>query len=276
MRAGSAETIREFEHRGWERAAAHYGATFAHATAGFVAPLLDAAAVGAGTPVLDLACGPGLVAAAAAARGAEPVGADFSAAMLGAARAAHPAIRFEEADAAALPFPDGSFEAVVSNFGVHHFPEPETALGEVRRVLRPGGRIAFTSWAAPSENPAWRLLFEAVAAHGDPRAAAHAPPSGGGLRRPEDAFCRLAAAGFADIEARRVERRWRLAGASDLVAGFRQGTVRTAAVIDAQPAGALAAITAAIARDLEPYRDAGGHAVPVTAILARGVKPEGG
>jgi cyclopropane fatty-acyl-phospholipid synthase-like methyltransferase len=60
------EAVRAFEHSGWQRAAEHYTATFAHATAGFVADLLDAARVRAGLRVLDLACGPGLVAAAAA------------------------------------------------------------------------------------------------------------------------------------------------------------------------------------------------------------------
>ncbi|HJU15660.1 MAG TPA: methyltransferase domain-containing protein, partial [Stellaceae bacterium] len=265
-------SVREFEHRGWEQAAACYRVTFAHATEGFVALLLDAAGVGAGTRVLDLACGPGLVAAAAAERGAVPVGVDFSAAMLAAARAAHPAIRFVEADADVLPCVDGACDAVASNFGVHHFPDPARALGEARRVLRPGGRIAFTSWAAPPENRAWKVLFDAVAAHGDPHAA-QAPPSGGGLRRPEDALSLLAASGFVGAEARPIERLWHIAASGDLVAGFRQGTVRTAALIAAQNEAALAAINAAVAESLAPYRQPDGYAVPVVAILACGVKP---
>ncbi|MGH7037340.1 MAG: class I SAM-dependent methyltransferase [Stellaceae bacterium] len=277
------QAVRDFEHRGWERAAARYGATFARATEGFVAPLLDAAAVAAGMRVLDLACGPGLVAAAVAERGAEPIGTDFSAAMLAEARARNPTIRFERADAESLPFAEGDFDTVLSNFGVHHFPEPARALSEVRRVLRPGGRVAFTSWAAPSENPAWKLLFEAVAGHGDPEAA-KAPPSGGGLRRPEDARALLDKAGFVGIETCTLARRWPLATADDpgsspgqvLLAGFRQGTVRTAAVIEAQTAEARAAITAALAEGAASYRDAGGgYSIPVIAILACGVKPDG-
>lgn len=276
------QTIRDFEHRGWEQAAARYRATFARATEGFVVPLLDAAAVAAGMRVLDLACGPGLVATAAAERGARPIGADFSAAMLAAARARRPAIRFEQADAESLPFAEGDFDAVLSNFGVHHFPEPARALDEVRRVLRPGGRVAFTSWAAPSENPAWKLLFAAIAAHGDPEAA-KAPPSGGGLRQPEDARALLDKAGFVGIAVRTVEQRWPLAAADDprsspgqaLLAGFCQGTVRTAAVIKAQSAKALTAIAAALAEGLAPYRDpGGGYSLPVLAILACGVKPD--
>jgi len=98
-----AEDIRAFEHAGWERAAKAYGATFARATSGFIEALLYAAQVGAGARLLDLACGPGIVAGAARSCGALPVGLDFSAAMITIARATHPAIRFEEADAEALP-----------------------------------------------------------------------------------------------------------------------------------------------------------------------------
>src|SRR6267378_2946362 len=66
---------------------------------------------------------------------------DFAAAMIGLARAAHPAIRFEEGDAEALPFADASFDAVISNFGIHHLPDPVQAPSEARRILRPDGRI---------------------------------------------------------------------------------------------------------------------------------------
>ena len=78
--------------------------------------------------VLDLACGPGFISAAIAELGAQPVGLDFSSAMVGLARAGHPGLRFEEGDAEALPFADGSFDAVVGNFGIHHVPDPLRAL----------------------------------------------------------------------------------------------------------------------------------------------------
>src|ERR1700741_1699142 len=84
--------IRAFEHASWQRVAADYGDTFAAATRGFVAPLLDAAHVSAQTRVLDVCCGPGLVAGAAAARGASAAGVDFSSAMLAIASTAQPRI----------------------------------------------------------------------------------------------------------------------------------------------------------------------------------------
>ena len=265
------QAVHEFEHAGWQLAAAHYVTTFARATRGFIDSLLDAARVGAGMRVLDLACGPELVTAAVAERGASPVGLDFSSAMIGLARDANPWIRFEEGDAEALPFTDGSFDAVVANFGIHHVPEPIRAFAKARRVLRPGGQMAFTTWAAPAENIAWRLLVDAISAHGDLKAA-DTPPPGGSLRLPADLLRVLKAAGFAETEARRVRREWRVAAAGDLLKGFRRGTVRTAALINAQPASALRAIEAAIARGIVAYRNADGFAVPITAILGSGVR----
>jgi len=138
------EAVRAFEHAGWQRAAARYNGTFAQATAPFVAPLLDAAAVAAGKRVLDVACGPGHVAAAAAARRAVAEGLDFSAAMVGVARNAYPEIAVTEGDAEDLPYADGAFDAVVSSFGIHHVPRPDAALAECRRVLAPGGRMLAT------------------------------------------------------------------------------------------------------------------------------------
>jgi ubiquinone/menaquinone biosynthesis C-methylase UbiE len=265
------KAVRDFEHAGWQQAAAHYTTTFAHATRGFIDDLLDAAGVGTGMRVLDLACGPGHVASAVAERGALPVGLDFSSAMIALARADHPGILFAAGDAEALPFTEDSSDAVVANFGIHHVAEPTRALAEARRVLRPDGRVAFTSWAAPAENIAWRLLFEAISVHGDLKAA-DTPPPGGTLRSPEDLLRALNAAGFTETEARQVRGAWRVATPGDLVKGFRQRTVRTAALIGAQSTSALPAIEAAIARAGAAYRNPDGLAVPIVAILASGVQ----
>src|SRR5262249_30148476 len=170
--------IRAFEHASWQRVAADYGDTFAAATRGFIEPLLDAARVGAQTRVLDVCCGPGLVAGAAVVRGAIASGVDFSSAMLATARDVQPRVEFSQGDAEALPYPDGCFDAVVANCGGHHVPRPPAALAEMQRVLAPGGRAAFTVWPRPDTNVPWQLLFDAIRQHGALDAAKTPPPSG--------------------------------------------------------------------------------------------------
>lgn len=266
------EAVRAFERAGWEKAASDYGATFAEATQEFIEPLLDSAGVAAGTRVLDVACGPGIVTAAAAARGAVASGLDFSPAMLALARAANPSLLFHEGDAEAMPLADGSLDAMVSNFGIHHVPRPERALAEAFRVLRPGGRLAFTTWAAPADNIPWQLLLDAIRLHGDP-GAAKTPPSGGGLDEPGRVLQLLQAAGFAEAAAEPVRRDWRLARPGDLVASLRRGTVRTAALIEAQRPAALPAIEAEIAHRAAAYRRDGWCCIPIVAILGCGVRP---
>jgi SAM-dependent methyltransferase len=100
----------------------------------------------AGTRVLDVACGTGIVARRAAARGATAVGVDLNEQMLAVARAAGPAIEWVEADAADLPFPDGAFDVVLCEQGLQFMPDPAAAVAEMRRVLAPGGRLTASVW----------------------------------------------------------------------------------------------------------------------------------
>lgn len=266
------EAVRAFEHAGWQKAAAQYQATFAAATQGFAEALLDAAGVGPGTRVLDLCCGAGLIADAAAARGAVATGLDFSPAMLAVARAAHPGLDLVEGDAEATGLAAASFDAVVSSFGIHHVPRPALAIAEAFRVLHPGGAVAFATWAAPAENIAWQMLLDAIRLHGD-LDVAKAPVSGGGLGSIEAVIRLLTEAGFTGVNAGLVRREWRLAHPGDLIAALRRGTVRTAALIDAQRPAALLAIEAEIARLAAAYRRDGWYRIPIAALLGRGVKP---
>jgi SAM-dependent methyltransferase len=236
-----------------------------------VGALLVVTGVANGMRVLDLCCGTGVATAAAAAKGTDPTGLDFSAAMLARAKAANPMIRFDEGDAEALPYSSESFDAGISNFGIHHIPRPGRALAEIYRVLRPGGGVAFTTWAVPAENVAWRLLFDAIRAHGDPDAA-KAPPPGGNLGTCEAGLQLLRRAGFRNLRAEMTRREWLLPDAAALVEALRRGTVRTAALIAAQPAEALPAITVAIDRGMAGYRSGDGFSVPIVAILASGTK----
>lgn len=266
------EAIRAFEHAEWERAATAYEASFATATRQFIPALLDAAGVGAGRSVLDVACGPGFVAAGAAERGATVRGLDFSAAMLGVARARHPGIAFDQGDAEALPYADGGFGAVVSNFGIHHVPRPVLALRQANRVLRPNGALAFTIWAAPTENIVWKLVFGAIHRCGD-MAASRAPAPGGGFGSPGDCKVALEQAGFIGIGTHKLTGLWRQADGRALLDALRSGTARMAALIEAQAPGAIAAIVADIDREAAGYREGDGLAIPLAAFVAYGRKP---
>src|SRR6476469_1122567 len=112
--------------------------------------LCETADVSAGWRVLDVATGSGNAALAAARRGCEVVGVDYVPALLGRGRiraaAEHLDVRFIEGDAEDLRFPDASFDAVLSIYGVMFAPDHRRAAAELARVCRPGGRIALASW----------------------------------------------------------------------------------------------------------------------------------
>ena len=263
------EAVRAFEHARWQLAASAYELSFATATRQFIAPLLDAAGVRDGSELLDIACGPGLVASLATMRGAAARGLDFSPAMLSLARAR--GVTADEGDADALPYPDNSFGAVVSNFGIHHVPRPALALREAHRVLRSGGRVAFSFWSDHSENIAWKLLFDAIARHGNP-SASDAPAPGGGFRGAEQCTEALRAAGFADCSTQLVRRSWQHVDARGLVTALQTGTARMAAMIEAQEPAAMPAIIADIEANAVPYRTTNGIAVPIAAVIAAGTR----
>jgi ubiquinone/menaquinone biosynthesis C-methylase UbiE len=112
--------------------------------------LLEAADVRAGQRVLDVACGQGNAALAAARRFAEASGVDYARNLLAQGReraeAEHLPVTFVEGDAEQLPFPDGSFDLTVSTVGVMFAPDHARAAGELARVTVPGGKIALASW----------------------------------------------------------------------------------------------------------------------------------
>ncbi len=103
-----------------------------------------------GDEVLDAACGTGDLALAAARAGGRVTGLDFSERMLERARRKAPQLRFVQGDALALPFPDGSFDAATVGFGVRNLDDLEAGLRELRRVLRPGGRLGVLEITRPT------------------------------------------------------------------------------------------------------------------------------
>jgi ubiquinone/menaquinone biosynthesis C-methylase UbiE len=263
----------EFEFAGWEQAASAYADTFELATRLYADALLDAVNVRPGEALLDDACGAGFVAATAASRGAVVIGADFSPAMLAQARRLHPTIRFDHADAEALPYGDGTFDAVVINFGLHHFPFPERALSEIRRVLRPDGRVACTVWSTPERHALQAIALEAVRSAGGHGAALPVPPRGA-LNTIEGCLALLRGAGLNADEAKSalVERRLRLPSVSALTHLIESGTVRLATLLRSQPQENRAAILRALASAAAKYTSSSGLSLPVVAVLVVGQK----
>lgn len=266
--------FRDLEHRGWNSAADEYDGAFARLTTQCVASLLDAVKAAPGVRLLDVACGPGYVAAEAAKRGAKVVGLDFSASMLKIARARLPTVEFVEGDAQALGFPDAAFDAVTMNFGALHLDDPDRAIREAGRVLAPGGRFAFTVWAPPEQTAAFRIVLGAVARCG--RADVPLPPGPPFFQFSDPVRARqvLEQAGLTEVSTQTIDQTWHFGAAHELFEAMMSGTVRTAALLKAQTEAERKAIAAAIAQDIAAFAvPGGGYALPMPAVLSSARKP---
>jgi SAM-dependent methyltransferase len=115
------------------------------------AAMLDAAAVGPGTRVLDAGCGAGGASVLAASRSALVNGLDAAEALLAIARARVPDADFRAGDLDALPYADGAFHAVIAADVLQYVADPVATLCELRRVCAPGGRVVLAIWGAPEE-----------------------------------------------------------------------------------------------------------------------------
>lgn len=149
-------------------------------TAMFTTPvaghLVKFAGITSGEHVLDVGTGTGVVAITAARAGARVTGLDLTPALLEQAREnariAQQDLVWTEGDAEQLPYPDASFDVVLSQFGHMFAPRPDVAVAEMRRVLKPGGRVAFATW--PPEHLVGRI-FAFVGRHSPPPPPGSAP-----------------------------------------------------------------------------------------------------
>jgi SAM-dependent methyltransferase len=155
-------------------AAETYEAKFVPALFGEWAPhLVTAAGINPGDDVLDVACGTGVVARAAAdlLGGTGTItGVDINDAMLAVARRRRPDIAWRTGDACDLPIPDRAFDVVTCQAALMFMPDPAQALREMARVMRPGGTVALQVWAALSDQPAYSILVDVAARHAGPDA----------------------------------------------------------------------------------------------------------
>jgi len=268
-------SFRDFEHQGWsaQDVVTEYHDHLSPLTTQAVGALLDATRVRRGTRVLDVATGPGYAAAVAVERGAEAVGVDFSETQLALARRHHPTIDFREGDAGALPFPDSGFDAVISNFGMPHFPDPDAFLREAFRVLRSSGRVAFSAWAPAQECIGFGMIYSAVQAYG--RMDVSLPPGPNFFLFGDPAQCErsLEAAGFRSVTVTKVPQVWRVASPDEPFTVIMKGTVRAAALLRAQTPEALAAIRDAVRQAVGAYARKGAFELMMPAVVATAEKP---
>ena len=249
----------------WNRGAATYEQAFAGNVDQAVVPTLDGARVGPGTRLLDVATGPGIVAAAAAERGAMATGVDFAPDMIAVARRTHPEIAFEVADAADLPFDDASFDAVVMGFALFLMAEPDAVLREARRVLVPRGRACFSVWDWPV--PGFDLFYSAMAKYLPEESIVGEPPLMGVSDRTLLAG-KLEDAGFADVRVEALPIVWELEEPGQLFDAL--ATLRD---FDSLTDETLREFRLEVAAGVRAFERDGRFFVPFPALLLSGAKP---
>ena len=268
--------FREFELAGWDNSAivANYHKHISHVTTQSIEALLDAAGVGTGSRVLDVATGAGYVANAAGRRGAEVVGVDFSAAQVRLARTTYADVQFEQADAETLPFQPRSFDAVVNGFGMCHISNPDAALREAFRVQKPRGRVAYTVYAAPDRDIALGAVYAAIRADGSMEIGLAEGPNFFLLSDPLWSVDALTRAGFQSVRCQLVEQMWRVSRPEDLLTSIADGSVRGGATLRRQSKGAWAAIQRALQDSLAPYKRRECYEIPAPALLASSLEAQ--
>jgi SAM-dependent methyltransferase len=264
-----ADAFTNFEHEGWERVADKYDSVWSSSTRQFIPPLLDAAELAADMSILDIGCGPGYVSAAAAERGAVPIGLDFSKEMIAIAQKMFPHIEFREGDAQKLPFGDTSFDRVVANFALLHLADPERACAEAFRVLKPHGKFGFTIWAPPKESPYARIIDEAINANANMDVDLPTGPPHYLFAGREEFRQALQRAGFDGVsmvlKLHTIE--WNVPTARFIFDAERNAGVRTAGLLARQSHEKLTAIQSAIETAVRPYAKGGRFAVPKAAFV---------
>jgi ubiquinone/menaquinone biosynthesis C-methylase UbiE len=266
---------RRVQRYGWDKAVGDYEAGWRAQLEPAQSLMLDMAALQPGERVLDVACGTGLVSFRiidAVGEKGVVVGTDISGEMVEAARrlAAERGVQnagFERFDAEELKLNDESFDAAVCALGLMYVPDPVKALGEMRRLLRPGGRAAVAVWGARAKC-AWAEIFPITNA----RVASEVCPMFFHLGTQDMLAHCFAEAGFTDIRSERLEVKLVYASDDDtLRAAFRGGPVALAYsrfdVVTKQ------AVHTEYLRSIAAYRIGDEYRIPGEFVVAMGVKP---
>jgi SAM-dependent methyltransferase len=258
-----------YERRLWAGRAPAYQQTFARLTAHTVGALLDAAGVEAGSRLLDVGTGPGVVAGAAVARGARVTALDAEPSMAEAAARNVPGLDVRVAVLPDLPLNDGEFDAVTGNFVINVVGDPAAALAELRRVLREDGRLALTCWRNPPA-PALGIAADAIEAAGVPWPDDVPVPPFREFSSPGAFEALLIGTGFAGVTARELSWQHRV-DPGEWWQVYLSAIGSNGLVISRQDAATVARIKAEFDRLIAPYAAGDGQvALPAVAVLASG------
>ncbi|MCY1137352.1 class I SAM-dependent methyltransferase [Actinoplanes sp. Pm04-4] len=257
----------------WAGRAAAYDRSFARLCAHPAAALLEAAGVDKGTRLLDAGTGTGTVAALAASQGASVLAVDAEPSMLDIAATRLPEGATVLATLPVLPFPAGIFDASVANFVVNHVGNPASAVAELARVTRLGGRIALTVWPSPppTAQRLWGEIFDAAGAE-RPSGLPRLDPGNDFPRTREGVSALLEGAGLIGVTCTTVS--WTLhIDPDDWWAGPAAGLSTAGLILDHQPPSVVDEVRAAFDQVTARYRGSGGMlALPAEALLAVGLK----
>lgn len=268
---------RRVQRYGWDLAAADYETLWQSQLLPAQAEMLAMAALRSGEQVLDVACGTGLVAFAAAdAVGpqGQVLGVDLSGQMVDAARRRAAQRRlsnvgFQRMDAETLALPDASVDVALCALGLMYLPDPERAVDEMRRVLRPGGRLVAAVWGERS-CCAWSALFPIV----DAEVASDVCPLFFRLGQGDTLARMFAAAKLQDIELRRIAATLVYTDAEEACnAAFAGGPVALAwSRFDDE---VRTRVRSRYLEAIEPWRDGQGYRLPGEFVVTAGVASDG-
>jgi SAM-dependent methyltransferase len=236
--------------------------------------LLDRAKSRPGERVVDVGCGCGATTRAFAEKvgaAGHVLGVDISAPMLQRARQVAPQgarVEFQLADASAYPFKPASFDLIVSRFGVMFFAEPAGSFANLRKALRPGGRLTFVCWREPRANP-WLITPLQAAYNHVPKLPEVGPEDPGPFSFASEARVHriLGGAGFSDIAMEACDLTLDVAIGNGLDAAVESALQigPTSRALEGQPADIVAAVRRSIHEVLAPF--AKGQAVVLPASI---------